>query len=280
MPPDAASWWDARATTYDGLAWVHHPDLLAWTARAVADAAQRIGGRPLTWEIGCGTGALTRYLVDLHRARCLGSLIAYDWSQAMVARCRAHLTSEVGPAAWHDVAVTVADDLATPDEWPIPELLVARMVLHHVPEADWRDGLARWWARVPPGGALVIAEGPPPVDDPQHRAWWVYEHAMALKEPGRHVMTTAQIAQALLGMNAAEVTTAERWTYGNSLEQWLTRASADLAPLDADEIRRMHWVGHSDPAVRLAYNLTSTADGADLTMRWRHGVVTAYRGAP
>lgn len=254
--------WDKRASTYDQLPWVHNQDLLDWTAGivlgAVQGAIERTGVDRIC-EVGCGTGALTERLAD-H-----GCVVhALDVSQPMLDRARERVGTRVGSVGYF----LVQPEESIPPMWPYAAI-VSRMMLHHAaipPAAE----TARWVGRVPAGGAIVVAEGPPPSVDDRHDGCHLYRAAMALKEPGRHVFHAHDVAEWLLAAGCAEVRVAERWTTGNSVKRWLS--GGGIEPSRAEAILALH--REASPSAKALYQIEETADG-DITMKWRHCVVSA-----
>jgi SAM-dependent methyltransferase len=255
--------WDARAATYDTLGWVHNPDLLDWTAGHVLDAVLGAVGRTEVHrllEVGCGTGALTARIADAGYR-----VLAVDVSEAMLSKASARCWDHLGRVDFAPV---------TPGG-PLPEgdfaAVVSRMVLHHAfatPEAT----VAEWVRAVPSGGAVVIAEGPPPSTDDRHDANHLYRAAMALKEPGRHVFHAHDVAEWLFRSGCAQVQVTERWSEGNSVRGWLSGGGIEASRAEA--ILALH--REASPSARALYRIEETADG-DLTMRWRHVVAVGVR---
>ena len=70
------------------------------------DLARRLPVKPdmRVLETACGTGILTRRLLD--RMRGLGSLVATDLNEAMIAHARAHVTAEPGLLEWQTADAT------------------------------------------------------------------------------------------------------------------------------------------------------------------------------
>lgn len=255
--------WDKRAGTYDSLAWVHNQDLLDWTAGhalvAIRAAIERTGFDRVL-EVGCGTGALTERL-----AQAGVSMVAVDVSREMLSKATARLWDHTDHVEFAPVR----------PEGPLPSgpfaAVVSRMVLHHAPESPLRS-LVDWHALLPSGGAIVVAEGPPPAVDDRHPANDLYRAAMALKEPGRHVFHAHDVADWLLTLGCEDVRTAERWTDGNSVRGWLS--GGGIEPSRAEAILALH--REAPTAARSRYFIRETGDG-DVLMRWRHCVVSGVR---
>lgn len=264
--------WDARAETYDQLAWVHRADVLGWAVDHVEAALRRSSAWPgllssPLLEVGVGTGAFTEALLRRRVVQTAG-LVGVDVSPAMLERCAARLAGAKLFATLRPAPEDLGDGFLP---WGGFSAVVSRMVLHHAPEhpaATIRDwvGLAS-----PEGGVVAIAEGPPPVPDDRHPACDLYRAAMALKEPGRHVFHAHDVAEWLLAAGCREVAVHERWTEGNSVRNWL--AGGGIEGWRAEAILALH--RDADPVAREAYRIEER-DG-DCFMRWRHCVVVGWR---
>lgn len=256
--------WDKRAATYDTLGWVHNPSLLDWTAEhalaAISGAVERTGlGRVM--EVGCGTGALTERIAAGGRR-----VLAVDVSAEMLSKATARLWDHLDTVSFQPVF----PGGRLPDG-PFAAV-VSRMVLHHAPATPAHE-LGYWATLLPPGGAIVVAEGPPPSTDKMHDANHLYRAAMALKEPGRHVFHAHEVADWLFDLGFEEVRVDERWTAGNSVRGWLT--GGGIEPSRAEAIMALH--REASPAARSLYRIEETPDG-DLLMKWRHCVVVGVKG--
>ncbi len=104
---------------------------------------------PNVLEIGCGTGFLTRHLLQRYRR---GSVLITDIAPEMVAACRANF------AAAGNARFAVLDGEAPPEDARF-DLIVSSMVV------QWFDdparGLERLRSRLAPGGVLLFAASGP-----------------------------------------------------------------------------------------------------------------------
>jgi len=248
--------WQRRAVAYDDLQWVHDGDLLTWCVRQLGGHSPCPGARVV--EVGCGTGALTERLGLGLADGTWSEVVAVDWSSEMVTRA----ARRAGPG----VAV-VCSDYRHLDTWVWGfDVLVARMVLHHS-EEPVADTLRAWARLLRPGGVLAVFEGVPPTDDPDHDAYRLFSDAMAVKEPGRHVLTVPDLLDAMREAVGDDVSACVTHTTGNSLANWIGN---NVLPAD---VRDRLWDLHADasPEAREAYGYEVVP--GDVLMRWRHAAV-------
>lgn len=252
--------WDGRAAQYDQPPHVRHAGLLEWTARTAL--AGSVG--PAVFDLGCGTGALTRALSATHRAQPGGSVHGLDGSTEMLA-----IADKMGGGVDYSRADCSRLDDFNPQ--PFADVLAARLLLRHLPNPtcvvrDWVDHLRL-------GGRLVIAEGPPPVDDPSHPAFTLYCDAMRLKHGApKGTLTAGGIVGAMLAAGLEPVAAHQRWTHGNSIRTWCEAGNCDAET--TERVLRLH--REASAAAKIAYQMVVTDD--DVICRWRHIVVTGERG--
>jgi SAM-dependent methyltransferase len=135
--------WDAEAVTFDD-----EPD------HGLADPATRAAWRELLLgvlpapptrvvDLGCGTGTLTRLLVDEGY-----DVAGLDLSPEMIRRAREKVPE----------STFVVGDAAVPDLQPGSyDVVLSRHVLWAMPDPD--AAFANWVALLKPGGAAVLVEG-------------------------------------------------------------------------------------------------------------------------
>ena len=135
--------WDREAATYDD-----EPD------HGLADPVTRQAWRDLLVDVlpnppgrvadlGCGTGTLTRLLVDEGYA-----VDGLDWSSEMVARARAKVP---------EARFTVGDASDPALDHASYDVVLDRHVLWALPDPE--EAFARWVGLLKPGGAVVLVEG-------------------------------------------------------------------------------------------------------------------------
>jgi hypothetical protein len=117
-------------------------------------------------------------------------------------------------------------------------------------------------------GHLVIAEGPPPVNEPGHDAFRLYEEAMTLKHgSSRLAIRACDIAEWMFDAGADEVVIRERFTHHNSIRNWVEAGGASQDVID--QVMELH-----RSASRYAlHGYRAVVVGDDLLLRWRHCVV-------
>lgn len=258
--PNSRLYWNERADKYDAIPWVHDPNLLNWT---VAMIAGNIGQRPITvLDIGCGTGALTYALAaEFFEASVCGA----DTSTVMIDGALARTAAAPLP---HFMPVVDVVRHCSDTSW---DLVTARSVLHHAP--DWREELSAWLGLVARDGSIAIAEGVFPAPEARE----LFDYAMQLKEPGRHVFSAAEVAEHLLSLDL-NVSTSERFTEDNSCRKWLAGGGIDARTHERILLAHLDEAERQTPAAR-AYRMriVETPDGPDVLMRWRHAVIVGTR---
>jgi len=281
--------WNERSEYYDDLNWVHDDVLMGWIylqAEAVlTDIVARLTPEVLViYEPGCGTGALTKVLLEAARAATEGTRVGYlvhavDSSDAMVLACVRGLSDEIQEG--HLIVGTRVDgEPGVPVEERI-HFIAARMVLHHMP--DPVGTVARWTKMLQPGGAIMVAEGVPPSADPNHPAARFFEDVFRQKEPDRTVLHGWMVGEWMVQAGCEQVVTHETFTEDNSMDNWLENSGTDDHVKGV--VRGLHESvveARFDPSatvVREVYRMRRDMDG-DIFMRWRHAVVTGWVPEP
>jgi ubiquinone/menaquinone biosynthesis C-methylase UbiE len=123
--------------------------------RAIERAGLEPGAQVL--DVGCGTGTLA--LEAQRRLGQTGRVVGVDPSPAQIARARAkaarrHLGTEF--------QIGVIEHLAFPDQ--TFDVVLATLMLHHLPAPLKRQGLAEIARVLKPGGRLVLADFTPQRD--------------------------------------------------------------------------------------------------------------------
>ncbi len=117
--------------------------------RAAALAGIRSGEHVL--DVGCGTGTLA--LEAARRVGSAGRVVGIDPSAEQIGRARAKAAGCHLPVSFQ---VAVIEQLTFPDE--TFDVVLSTLMMHHLPDALKRRGLAEIARVLKPGGRLVIAD--------------------------------------------------------------------------------------------------------------------------
>jgi len=113
-------------------------------------------------DVGCGTGVLTRMAAE--SAGKAGSAMGIDPGADMIRVAREKARRTVNAAEFKVAAV---------EQLPFAEaqfdVVLASLMLHHLPPATRRAGLAEVHRVLKPGGRLVVAD----FQQPTNLAWWL-----------------------------------------------------------------------------------------------------------
>ncbi|MCL5059079.1 MAG: methyltransferase domain-containing protein [Candidatus Thermoplasmatota archaeon] len=122
-------------------------------------AAIRPGERIL--DVGCGTGVLTRMALDA--AGPGGSAVGIDPASKMI-RVARETAARLGNRA--EFKVAAIEGLPFPDAGF--DVVLSSLMLHHLPPATKRQGLAEVYRVLKPGGRLAVAD----FARPANPLWW------------------------------------------------------------------------------------------------------------
>jgi hypothetical protein len=147
------------------------------------------------------------------------------------------------------------------------DVIVARMVLRHQVAHTISSVLRTWTDSVADGGSVVVIEGPPPSREKAVEQFYADVMAMKHLEEPRHLLHAAAIADSFLDLDL-EAITCERFTGGNSLNQWMDASGV----LEADMKSRI-FDYHLNAPAEVAQSYRMSVYNNDVVMRWRHAVV-------
>ncbi|GAB3622673.1 class I SAM-dependent methyltransferase [Mariniluteicoccus endophyticus] len=148
MTTDVTSGFDHAARRYD-LMVALNPGYHAHLRAAADELVRRAGSGPLL-DLGCGSGASTRALVDAGALEVLG----VDASEGMLAQARAKRWPN-GVSFVHGRADDAVDLLA---DGPPPTGALAAYLFRNIPEAERDAAVARVRDALEPGGWLVAQD--------------------------------------------------------------------------------------------------------------------------
>ena len=235
----------AAAKTYDAGAEVQR--------RVAGSLAQRIKrlslNAPRVLEIGCGTGLLSRTLLDLAPR----ALVLTDIAPAMIAHCRAALPEN------NCTRFVVMDGEAPENVGGGFDLICSSMTF------QWFDDIAASLPRLAgflaPGGHLAFAT----LAAGSFREWRAAHEALGLSAATRSYPTADTLRTMLPGLDVGEENLTQHYADGHSFLAQLKQIGAhvpkeDRKPLGVGALRRV---------------LRQFADGIDVTYHVAYGMWTS-----
>ena len=159
--PGAETFWQIRAANYDKLFWARDDDYITKIVQ-VSD----LDKHHLVLDVGTGTGAIASAINGL-----AGHVVAIDISASMLQK-----------GDWTGMSVIKWDIGESLFAQAIFHRVFARMVFHHILD-NLDRAILRCYDLLKDGGKIIVAEGVPPVDEPEVVQW--YTEMFRLKEERR-----------------------------------------------------------------------------------------------
>ena len=225
------AFWHIRSANYDKLYWTKDKSYLEQIV-----AASRLRKRDVVLDVGTGTGVIARTIQPHVR-----HVVGMDISESMLKK-----------GTWEGFSLV---------KWDISDLLFAnnsfdkvfaRMVFHHILDNLDRV-LLRCFDLLKDKGRLIVAEGVPPVDDPEVIDW--YTHMFSYKEK-RRTLTEAQLIGFLKHNGFKGVRSTVYTMKGFSIKNWLVNSGLDAK--NQKKIMRLH--REAGEKVKDAYHMKVTKD--------------------
>jgi len=202
-------------------------------------------------DIGTGSGAVAAAIQPLVR-----HVVAIDLSDSMLAQ-----------GQWLGVSVVKLDIGDSFFADAIFDRVFARMVFHHVVD-NLDRAILRCYDILRPGGKIVVAEGVPPVEDPEVVRW--FTEMFALKEE-RRVFVPQDLEHYLRRNGLQNVTCTDHYIEHFSIRNWLENSGLEKDKQEA--IMSMH--KNASKTVKAAFQMECTAD--DCFVRSRNVILVGEK---
>ena len=238
------AFWQIRAASYDKLYWTRDQNYLSEIIK-LADLKEH----HLALDVGTGTGTVAAVINGLVR-----HVVAVDISGVMLEK-----------GSWSGISVV---------KWDIGESLFgdcifdrvfARMVFHHILDSLDR-AILRCYDVLKNGGKIIVAEGVPPVSDPDVVQW--YAEMFELKEE-RRTFTPEMLVHYLAKNGFKNVTTHSYYMESFSIANWLENSGLDEKT--QTEIMDMH--KYAPEKIQRVYDMRLGEN--DCTIRTKNVIVVA-----
>ncbi len=243
---DIKSYWQIRAANYDKLYWTKDPKYLSEISRLA-----ELEKHHIVLDVGTGTGAIAAAVKDLVR-----HAVAIDISDAMLKEGR---WTGISVINW-DIGESLFAD-ATFDR------VFARMVFHHILD-NLDRAILRCYDLLKEGGKIIVAEGVPPVDDPDVVEW--YAEMFKLKEE-RRTFTPESLVHYLGKNGFKNVSPHMHYTDNFSIANWV--GNSGLGRKTQEEIMKRHRL--APEKIRRVYDMRMTDD--DCIVRTKNVIVVAEK---
>lgn len=240
------TFWNIRAANYDQLYWTKDKGYIRQIIRLA-----RLKKNHIALDVGSGTGIIANEIKNYVK-----HVVAVDISGSML-----------GNGKWDEISII---------KWDIGESLFsdgifhrvfARMVFHHILE-NLDRAILRCYDLLKDGGYIIVAEGVPPVNDPDVIMW--YSEMFKLKEE-RRTFTPELLTRYLMKNGFAEVKAHLYYMEDFSIANWVSNSG--LSPDRQKKILDMH--RHAPQRIKKAYNMRVTK--GDCTVTTKNAIVVGKK---
>ena len=235
---DAERFWHIRAANYDKLYWTRDQEYL----RQIVQAGV-LEKHHLALDVGTGSGAVAMAIKPYVR-----HVVAIDTSSSMLSN-----------GQWCDVSVLNLDIGDSFFANALFDRVFARMVFHHILD-NLDRAVLRCFDILKPSGLLIVAEGVPPVDDPEVAEW--FTDMFAMKED-RRTFLPSDLVKSLERNGFQDVHSQTYIMKAFSIRNWLENSGL---PEDRQEaIMAMH--RNAEDNVKRAFNMRFEKDDCLVSSR-------------
>jgi ubiquinone/menaquinone biosynthesis C-methylase UbiE len=240
------TFWKIRSAKYDKLYWTKDTAYIDEIIRVAALQKNHIA-----LDVGSGTGVIARQI-----KRHVKHVLAVDISGSMLEKGK-----------WSDISTI---------KWDIGESLFAdgtfhrvfaRMVFHHILD-NLDRAILRCYDLLKDGGRIIVAEGVPPVNDPDVTRW--YSEMFKLKEE-RRTFIPAQLCGYLAKNGFRNVKSYVYHMEAFSILNWIRNSG--LSARNQKKILDMH--KNAPQKIKTAYNMR--LNGEDCIVKTKNVIVVGKK---
>jgi len=224
-------YWNERAKDYNDLEWVHEDQYIKSILKLC-----NLKKKDIVLDVGTGTGimmsVISPFVKEVH---------GLDISEEMLSKCNVPKNG----------SVTLCDIRRM--YWPDNkfDLIVARMVFHHVTE-NISSAFQECYRVLKPGGRMVISEGIPP----DEKSIDFFIKVFSIKEK-RQIFHKRNLWDHLVKTGFGKVKLSEYVMKRNSILKWLARSNLEVR----DQIKILYMYFNAPEEVKKAYNIKITDGG-------------------
>lgn len=218
--------WKRRAKNYNKLQWVQNSTLMKELIRFSA-----LTSEDCVVDIGCGTGAVSKAIVNIAKR-----IIALDNSKEMLSQVP--VNNKIHTILWDIEQETYPGEFAN--------ILIARMIFHDI--ENLKQTFKNCYLMLKSTGWLIVQEGLPPCDRPTIRQW--YAEMMAYKEK-RHTFLACDLFDLFNSTGFKNVTMTYIFDENFSVNNWLENSG-----LDDDQQTKIYNIHLKAPTeIKAIYNM-------------------------